>query len=88
MLDELCDSQIMLPLAKKKKARMDKMINPSDSQISILFEDEELTSNTFHKRAKSINPMVPNIEMMHKIRFARKFPDRASKKMLRMQSTL
>jgi len=66
--------------------------SPSESQISILFEDEEMNSNAnslaFHKRAKSINPMVPNIDMMHKIRFARRFPDRASKKMLRIQSTL
>lgn len=67
---------------------MDKMFNPSDSRISILFEDGELNSNVFHKRAKSINPMVPNVDMMHKIGFARKLPDRASRKMLGMQSTL
>lgn len=72
----------------KNKASKDQMFNPSESQISILFEDDHNNINTFHKRAKSINPIVSDIEMMHKVRFARKFPDRASKQMLRIQSTL
>ena len=79
----------MMTSTNRRKVRLDKMtINPCDSQISILFQDEEMSSNTFHKRAKSITPMVPNVDMMQKLRFARKYPDRASKTMLRMQSTL
>ena len=62
---------MMKTTTNKKKVKMDKIINPTDSQISILFEDEEMSSNTFHKRAKSITPMVPNVNMMQKMRFAR-----------------